>query len=182
MRFFILIFLISGFSLFSAVQYNTKGNQSWLTFDSETNLYIEVDRSGKDKNHENFIDQGNGIKDYGWYNMNTEEHGSLKDNHEKTFTENDKISFWIEDNKGNVYSTIKNSDYIWGKSDAKEGIIHLYGGNKGSNGTHEYYVFQINTINNNSPTGQPLPGIIATLLIGGTGIFYLKNRKSLLEK
>jgi hypothetical protein len=57
------------------------------------------------------------------------------------------------------------------------------GGNFGSNGTHEYYVFKIDTVSNsnNQPTGQPLPGILATLLVGGTGLWYLKNKKRLLK-
>jgi hypothetical protein len=180
---FILLFCLLSTSVFSAYQYNTKGNQTWLTFDSTTNLYLEASRSGKTNDHENFIDEGKGISDWGWYNLNTNEVGSFKNNGEFTFTENDKIAIWVKDNEGNIYNSTKEpSEFIWGKSDVKNDIFKIYGGNKGSNGTHEYYVFQINTINNNSPTSQPLPGIIATLLIGGTGIFYLKNRKSLLEK
>jgi len=44
-------------------------------------------------------------------------------------------------------------------------------------------VFKINAVNNNenAPNGQPLPGIIATLIIGGIGLWYLKNRKTLLQ-
>ena len=44
------------------------------------------------------------------------------------------------------------------------------GGNFGSNGTHEYYVFKVNTnnTNGNTPSGQPLPGILAVLAIGGS--------------
>ena len=61
-------------------------------------------------------------------------------------------------------------------------MITVGGGNFGSNGTHEYYVFKVNTVPlNNTPTGQPLPGIIATLIIGGVGITYLRKRKELLN-
>ena len=72
-------------------------------------------------------------------------------------------------------------DIVWGKSSLVDGSLALYGGNKGSNGTHEYYVFQVNTanINNKTPSGQPLPGIIATLLLGGGTVLYLKKRKKL---
>lgn len=170
--------------LFGAYQYNTKGNQTWLTFDSDTSLYFEIDRSGKDKEHENFIDKGKGIADWGWYNLNTNESGSFKEGNSFTFTENDKISLWVKDERGNVYSSTKNvSNFIWGKSDVKDGIFKIYGGNKGSNGTHEYYVFKVTSApSNNTPTGQPLPGIIATLIVGGGGIFYLKKRKKLLNK
>ena len=53
----------------------------------------------------------------------------------------------------------------------------------GSNGTHEYYVFKIsaNKAAGNAPSGQPLPGILATLAIGGGALVYLKKRKKLYE-
>ena len=181
---FILSILLLPILLFGAYQYNTSGNQSWLTFDSNTSLSLDVYRSGKDNNHENFIDSGDGILDWGWYNLNTNESGSLKSGVEVTFTENDKISLWVKDSTGNVYSSTKEpSTFIWGKSDTKGDIFKIYGGNKGSNGSHEYYIFRITSVpNNNQITGQPLPGIIATLIVGGTGIFYLRNRKRLLKK
>lgn len=171
---------------FAAYQYNTKGNQTWLTFDSATNLYFDVSRSGKTNDHENFIDKGEGIADWGWYNLNTNETGSFKNGGEFTFTENDKIAVWVKDERGNTYASTKNtSNFIWGKSDIKNDIFKVYGGNKGSNGSHEYYVFKVTTApgtNSNTPNGQPLPGIIATLMVGGSGLWYLKNRKKLLKK
>ena len=178
----IVVFLFC-IQLFSAYQYNTKGNQTWLTFDSSTSLSFEVFRSGKTNDHENFIDRGDGIVDYGWYNLNTNESGSFKDGVSFTFNENDKIAVWVKDEQGNTYASTKNtSDFIWGKSDLKDGELKVYGGNKGSNGSHEYYVFTVTTVpTNNTPTGQPLPGIITTLIVGGLGISYLKNRKKLLK-
>ena len=186
MKYTLTLFLsFLSIALYGAYQYNTKGNQSWLTFDTSTSLYFDVDRSGKDKDHENFIDKGKGIADWGWYNLNTNESGSFKNGEEFVFTENDKIALWVKDNEGKIYSSTNNvPDFIWGKSDTNDGIFKIYGGNKGSNGTHEYYVFKVTTApsNNNTPSGQPLPGIIATLIIGGGGLVYLKNRKKLLAK
>ena len=183
---YILICIISLITLniFAAYQYETKGNQAWLTFDSSTNLYFDVYRSGKTNEHENFIDKGGDIDDWGWYNLNTNEFGSFKSGGEFTFTENDKISLWVKDKHGNTYNSTKEpSDFIWGKSDGNDGIFKIYGGNKGSNGSHEYYVFKVRTVpSSNTPTGQPLPGIIATLMIGGCGIWYLRNRKRILNK
>ena len=69
----IFLFLLFSIQTFAAYQYNTKGNQTWLTFDSNTNLYFDVYRSGKINDHENFIDRGNGILDWGWFNLNTNE-------------------------------------------------------------------------------------------------------------
>lgn len=181
----LFLFLLFSIQTFAAYQYNTQGNQTWLTFDSETNLYFDVSRSGKTNDHENFIDRGNGISDWGWYNLNTNESGSFKTGGEFTFTENDKIAVWVKDQEGNVYnSTKKYKEGIWGKSDLNDDIFKVYGGNKGSNGSHEYYVFKVTTasLNGKQPAGQPLPGILGTLLVGGTGIWYLKNRKKLLAK
>lgn len=183
----LLTFLIYSFSCFAAYQYNVKGNQGWLSFDSNTTLSLDVGTSGKDKDHENFIDRGEGISDYGWYNLDSGEAGSFKNGATVTFSENDKIGLYVTDNKGKTYLSTKPTspfeDDIWGKSKLIDGSIVVGGGNFGSNGTHEYYVFKVNTVGNgsNTPTGQPLPGILATLLVGGTGIWYLKNRKNLLK-
>ena len=171
------------FILNGAYQYNTKGNQTWLTFDADTTLSFSVYRSGKDNNHENFIDFGEGVNDYGWYNLNTGQSGSFNNGLIASFTENDKIGLWVKDNKGDVYLSTKTdvANYICGKSNIDNDIIKIYGGNKGSNGTHEYYVFQVvSVVKQKQPNGQPLPGIIATLIIGSSCVWYLKNRKNLL--
>ena len=177
-------------SLMAAYQYNTNGNQGWLTFDSSTTVSFDLSRSGKDKDHENFIDRGEGIADYGWYNLENGETGSFANGASATFSENDRVGFYVKDNEGNIYTSTKKvtnsnlgSDLIWGKSSMVDGAIALYGGNKGSNGTHEYYVFSVNTANanNKTPSGQPLPGIIATLVVGGGALVYLKKRKKLNE-
>ena len=178
-------------SLMATYQYNTKGNQLWLTFDSDTTVSFDLSRSGKKNDHENFIDKGQGVADYGWYNLDTHEHGSFANGTSATFDSNDRIGLYVKDNEGNVYRSTKSggepelgTDLIWGKSSEVDGNIALYGGNKGSNGSHEYYVFKVSTANaaNNSkaPSGQPLPGIIATLLLGGGTVLYLKKRKKLM--
>ena len=175
-------------SAMAAYQYNTKGNQGWLTFDAETTLGFDLTRSGKDKDHENFIDRGEGIADYGWYNMDTGTSGSFNNGVTATFTENDRIGLYVTDNKGNTYLSTKPrtpfEDDIWGKAKVVDGSMQLGGGNMGSNGTHEFYVFKVSSSNangNNTPSGQPLPGIIATLVVGGGALVYLKKRKKLYE-
>ena len=173
------------FSVQAAYQYNTKGNQGWLTFDSETTMAFELTRSGKDNDHENFIDRGQGIADYGWYNMDTGASGSFSSGQSATFTENDRIGLYVTDNAGNTYLSTKPrspfEDDIWGKSKLVDGALTIGGGNMGSNGTKEYYVFKVSTPNSSgtTPSGQPLPGIIATLVVGGGALIYLKKRKQL---
>ena len=172
-------------SVMAAFQYETKGNQGWLTFDSETTLAFDLERSGKDKDQENFIDRGEGIADYGWYNMDTGETGSFNNGLSATFSENDRIGLYVTDNQGNTYLSTKPrkpfEDDLWGKARLENGNLRLGGGNNGSNGTHEFYIFKINNANasGKTPSGQPLPGIIATLVVGSGALVYLKKRKKL---
>jgi hypothetical protein len=190
MKNFILgLFLFFSLNVFGAYQYNVKGNQGWLSFDSETTLSLSLGTTGKDKDHENFIDRGESVTDFGWYNLETGSSGSFNNGLTATFKETDKIGLYITDKTGKTYLSTKPKshfkDVIWGKSKVVDGALTVGGGNRGSNGTHEYYVFQVTSVNkptnNNQPTGQPLPGILATLLVGGGSIWYLKKRKELLK-
>ncbi|MBO5793011.1 MAG: hypothetical protein J6S54_11155 [Lentisphaeria bacterium] len=183
--FVVLMVMFSAVSAMAAFQYETKGNQGWLTFDSDTTLAFDLTRSGKDKDHENFIDRGEGVADYGWYNLDTGASGSFKNGLTATFTANDRIGLYVTDNTGNTFLSTKPcspfEDDIWGKARLEDGNLRLGGGNNGSNGTHEFYVFKVNNANasGKTPSGQPLPGIIATLLVGGGTVLYLKKRKKL---
>ena len=172
-------------SVQAAYQYYTKGNQGWLFFDSDTTVAFDLDRSGKSNDHENYIDRGEGVADYGWYNMDTGASGSFSNGQAATFTENDRIGLYVTDNAGTTYLSTKPSapfeDDVWGKSKLVDGALTVGGGNMGSNGTHEYYIFRFNASNavDKTPSGQPLPGIVATLLVGGGTLVYLKKRKRL---
>ena len=190
-KFFVCISVF--FALLSAeaaYQYNVSGNQGWLTFDGQTTVAFDLvpeSRKNKDNGQENYIDRGQGIADYGWYNLDTKTSGSFNNGMSATFTENDRIGLWVKDNAGNIYISTKPQkpipdNVIWGKARVIEESMAVAGGNFGSNGTQEYYVFKVNTNNNsngNAPSGQPLPGIIATLLLGGGTVLYLKKRKKL---
>ena len=189
MKKFFLVSIFAGLAIsaMAAYQYETKGNQGWLTFDSETTVAFDLGRSGKDKDHENFIDRGEGVTDWGWYNLDTGKTGTFTNGASATFSENDRIGLYVTDNTGKTYMTTKpgqNSPFdndVWGKAKVVDGAMQLGGGNMGSNGTHEFYVFKVNTANasGKTPSGQPLPGIIATLIIGGGTLAYLKKRKQL---
>ena len=175
--FYVIASVLAAVSVQAAYQYNTKGNQGWMTFDSATTVSFELDRSGKDKDHENFIDRGQNVTDYGWYNMDTGETGSFNNGVSATFTENDRIGLYVTDATGKTFWSTKpgnneSDDVVWGKSRVVDGALTIYGGNMGSNGTHEYYVFKIsaNKASGNAPSGQPLPGILAVLAVGGAGI------------
>ena len=188
--FFVALCLSLAVSAMAAYQYDSKGNEAWVTFDSATTVAFDLGRSGKDKDHENFIDAGQGVADYGWYNLETGETGSFANGANASFSENDRIGLYVKDNSGQVFASTKKVNIPdlggrvdWGKAILLEDALGLYGGDKGSHGTHEYYVFKVNNANSaaKSPSGQPLPGIVATLLIGGGTVLYLKKRKKLTE-
>ena len=179
------------FSLKAAYQYNIKGNQGWLSFDGKTTVAFDLTRESqknKDNGQDNYIDRGGDYKDYGWYNLDTGAHGSFKDGQAATFNENDRIGLWVKDNAGDVYASTKPEknapdNILWGKSRIFDDSFAVAGGNFGSNGTQEYYVFKVSTANtsNNPPTGQPLPGIIAVLALGGAALGVKKwqsNKKN----
>ena len=183
--FLILLFFAASFSVTAAYQYNSKGNQGWLSFDSTMTVGFDLARSGKDKDHENFIDRGEGVADYGWYNLETGESESFSNGLSATFSAGDRIGLYVTDSTGKTFLSTKPTapfeDDIWGKAKIVDGNLQLGGGNMGTNGTHEFYVFKVNNGNasNKAPSGQPLPGIIATLLVGGGTLVYLKKRKKL---
>ena len=178
-------------SVMAAYQYNVKGNQGWLTFDGDTTVSFDLttaSRKDKDNGQDNYIDRGQGVADYGWYSLDSDARGSFKDGAIASFTENDRIGFYVKDNAGNVYVSTKPGEnapenVMWGKYREINGGFSVAGGNFGSNGTQEYYVFKVNNVNGSesgkTPSGQPLPGIIATLIVGGGTVIYLKKRKKL---
>ena len=189
-----LLFLMFGAALsaMSAYQYNVEGNQGYLSFDGETTVAFDLtleSRKDKDNGQDNYIDRGQGYADFGWYDLDDPgKRGSFKNGASASFTEKDRIGFWVKDNAGNIYTSTKPDkdapdNVIWGKSREIDGGFSVAGGDFGSNGTQEYYTFKINTANSGNapaPSGQPLPGIIAVLAVGGialgAGKFYLKKR------
>ena len=105
--FLILLFFAASFSVTAAYQYNSKGNQGWLSFDSTMTVGFDLARSGKDKDHENFIDRGEGVADYGWYNLETGESGSFSNGLSATFSAGDRIGLYVTDNTGKTFLSTK---------------------------------------------------------------------------
>ncbi len=181
-------FLIASNAI-GAYQYNWKGNQGWLTFTGTTTIASDLtveSRKENPGNNDNYIDEGGNFSDYGWYNLDTGVYGSFNNETAATFTAEDRIGLWVKDNVGDVYLSTKPGksapdNVFWGKSKAISGGYSVAGGNFGSNGTQEYYIFKVNYDNPPSsgdvPNGQPLPGIAATLLVGGGALIYFKKRR-----
>ena len=120
-------------------------------------------------------------------------YGDMKTGALGEFSPGDKIVLWVETTAANgkketftMYSPTTQDSDIWMLGKTGESIVFNWGdfgvdyGKKSQNSVNpKGFEFSIST---NSPTsGQPLPGIIATLLVGGGTVLYLKKRKKLYE-
>ena len=109
------------------------------------------------------------------------------------FSPGDKIVLWVETTSASgqketftMYSPTTQDSDIWMLEKSGESIIFNWGdfgvdyGKKSQESINpDGFQFSIST---QAPSGQPLPGIIATLIVGGGTIVYMKKRKKLLEK
>ena len=118
-------------------------------------------------------------------------YGDMKTGVLGEFSAGDKIVLWVETTSANgkketftMYSPTSQDSDIWMLGQSGDSIIFNWGdfgvdyGKKSQNAINPAgFQFAIST---NAPTsGQPLPGIIATLLVGGGTVLYLKKRKKL---
>ena len=120
-------------------------------------------------------------------------YGDMKTGVLGEFSAGDKIVLWVETTSANgkketftMYSPTTQDSDIWMLSKSGDSIIFNWGdfgvdyGKKSQNAINPAgFQFAIST---NAPTsGQPLPGIIATLIVGSGTVLYLKKRKKLYE-
>ena len=123
--------------------------------------------------------------------MPTLHYGDMKTGVLGEFSAGDKIVLWVETTSANgkketftMYSPTTQDSDIWMLSKSGDSIIFNWGdfgvdyGKKSQNAINPAgFQFALST---KAPTsGQPLPGIIATLLVGGGTVLYLKKRKKL---
>ncbi len=164
-----------------AFQYNWSDNEGWFTFDGSTEMSFDAEL----QNPENYIAYA-AVSDYGWYGLDQQGEyngtlGSFKDGATATFNENDKIGLWVKDAFGTTFtSTRKGIPGLFtfaGKEDRASGGYTVYVADVLS-GDYRSYVFS----GTSTSTGQPLPGILATLLAGGAVLWYTKKHKNKLAK
>ena len=120
-------------------------------------------------------------------------YGDMKTGVLGEFSAGDKIVLWVETTSADgkketftMYSPTTQDSDIWMLSKSGDSIIFNWGdfgvdyGKKSQESINPAgFQFAIST---NAPTsGQPLPGIIATLLVGSGTVFYLKKRKKLYD-
>ena len=125
--------------------------------------------------------------------MPTLHYGDMKTGVLGEFSAGDKIVLWVETTSANgkketftMYSPTTQDSDIWMLSKSGDSIVFNWGdfgvdyGKKSQNAINPAgFQFALST---KAPTsGQPLPGIIATLLVGGGTVLYLKKRKKLYD-
>ena len=107
------------------------------------------------------------------------------------FRPGDKIVLWVETTSADgkketftMYSPNSEDNDIWMLGKSGQSIVFNWGdfgvdyGKKAQESINpEGFQFFLST--GAAPSGQPLPGIIATLLVGGGSLVYLKKRKKL---
>ena len=116
-------------------------------------------------------------------------YGDMKTGVLGEFSAGDKIVLWVEttsaDGKNETFTmyspTTQDSDILM-LSKSGDSIIFNWGDfgvdyGKKSQNTINPAGFQFAISTNAPPSGQPLPGIIATLLVGSGSLIYLKKRK-----
>lgn len=154
----------------AAYQYNpvyegTFGkNGGYFTFDSNTSLVMDV------WTHHTGTNPLFQVVDFGYYNIGDNKLFSNQNGVLGPFTANDKIGIWIENHKGEIFT----STYVPG----------LTFGAAASNGYNEFSIYTGEATNHNIPShydyklsGQPLPGVLATLLAGGAASVGFANKR-----
>ena len=120
-------------------------------------------------------------------------YGDMKTGTLGDFKAGDKIVLWVETTAANgqketftMYSPTTQDSDIWMLGKSGDSIVFNWGdfgvdyGKKSQSAVNPAgFQFSITTTNSNPVSGQPLPGIIATLLVGGGTVLYLKKRKML---
>lgn len=187
---------ISGYSFFVKV---TEGSGSLYILDKINNLYSMSGNSEllsirADMTNYGYVDNitGNAFNGDGSTITNTSQFNQWNDVITQTgyklgdFNEGDEIGVWLTTNgnktgasifdKSNPVNTnqINFRDAFVGTDALGNDLFQLDFKNQGS------IFFGITGVANPSPSGQPLPGVLATLLLGGGafGILNLKKKKS----
>ena len=181
----------------AAIQYNveTFSGGSWFSVDEKQTVYLNVkDKDGKAVSLGDSV-----ISNIGWYKYNDMARsllpgaptpkvnvGDMKTGKLGEFSPEDKIVLWIETTDANgkkeTFSMFDPRDLkhdIWLSGKTGDNVVLNWGdyvniANSQKVANPAGFEFSITT---NPPSGQPLPGIIATLLVGGGSLIYLKKRK-----
>ena len=181
----------------AAIQYKmeTISGGSWFSVDEKQTVYLNVkDKDGKAVSLGDSV-----ISNIGWYKYKDMAYSLLpgvptpkvnvrdiKTGKLGEFSPEDKIVLWIETTDANgkkeTFSMFDPRDLkhdIWLSGTPGDNVVLSWGDyinitNSQTVANPAGFEFSITT---NPPSGQPLPGIIATFLVGGGSLIYLKKRK-----
>ena len=181
----------------AAIQYKmeTISGGSWFSVDEKQTVYLNVkDKDGKAVSLGDSV-----ISNIGWYKYKEMAYsllpgvptpkvnvGDIKTGKLGEFSPEDKIVLWIETTDANgkkeTFSMFDPRDLkhdIWLSGTPGDNVVLSWGDyinitNSQTVANPAGFEFSITT---NPPSGQPLPGITATFLVGGGSLIYLKKRK-----
>lgn len=144
--------------------------QGYFTFDSQTSLSMSATSEGVISQYLWYKD----IVDYGYYNISDEKLVSNRNGYLGTFDEKDKIGIWIKNSKGQLYTSTKTDiggaifDRSSQRGESKVYCIYADGLNVlwGDMAARYEYTFEATPVQN----GQPLPGVISSLLVGASAL------------
>ncbi len=82
----------------------------------------------------------------------------------------DKIAFWVESKKGN-FTSLDSGAFVNGtKGNLEYWVV-------GNGSTEIAFVTGYTSKPSPTPSGAPLPGVAATLLLGGAGLYMLQRKR-----
>lgn len=161
-------------------------NIGWYYYDDVANYRQGADRGGRGG-------RGPGRNQAGSAKLPQIHYGDMKSGSLGEFSPGDRIVLWVETTSENgkketftMYSPTTQDSDIWMLGKSGDSIVFNWGdfgvdyGKKSQNALNPAG-FQFSISTNSPPSGQPLPGIIATLIVGGGTVIYLKKRKKLYE-
>ena len=175
-----MIFLaLLSLNLFAAFQYQVSGyGGGYFSFDGTTSL--KMDRPGVHKGLDYLFVKNSlvlGDNSWGYYLLSDWKLVHVQaDGFLGTFSSGDKIGIWIANESGEIFTSTNtgNQDYTFGKSGSSGDDFCLYQGSAGIFLTPSHWEYQLSETA--APSGQPLPGVLASLLIG-CGVAYLARRR-----
>lgn len=89
--------------------------------------------------------------------------------------EGQNIGFYLVKKNGQIYS-----DFYFGVD--KHGLYMDFEKNYGNGKDERIYISSIEAVNSKKPTGQPLPGALMTLAVGGAAAWIARKRGFKLQK
>ncbi|MDQ8206511.1 hypothetical protein QEH52_03260 [Coraliomargarita sp. SDUM461003] len=95
------------------------------------------------------------------------------------FSQGDSLLFYVTDARGNTTDISKNKNNYIGYEEGKKGVedAFTFGGKYGYKGKSKVeFAFRVS--GTQPASGQPLPGVAASMLMGSAGLYWVKRRKA----